>query len=91
MAEKDALPVELVQLQWKILPVQLHSESEYEFHLPEAIEELKGRDPEDVHVLALAESKGLPIWSNDRDLAKVGVECFTTAMLLRILEEQSKK
>jgi predicted nucleic acid-binding protein len=90
MAQKYELPVELVQLQWKLLPVRLHYEEAYKSHLAEALAELKDRDPEDAHVLALAKSQGLPIWSNDRDLAKVTVECLTTAKLLRILQDQLK-
>lgn len=69
MAEKYELPVELVRLQWKLLSVRLHSEQEYKSHLAETLVELKNRDPEDAHVLALAKLQGLPIWSNDRDLA----------------------
>jgi len=91
MADKYELPVELVRLQWKFLPVRLHPEEDYNSYLPEALSELKNRDPEDAHVLALAKSLGLSIWSNDRDLAKVTVECLTTARLLRILEDQSKE
>ena len=90
MARKYNLPAEFVRLQWKILPVRFHSEEDYKAYLPEALEALTGRDPEDAHVLALAKSLGLPIWSNDRDLANVTVECFTTARLLRILQDQSK-
>jgi predicted nucleic acid-binding protein len=88
MAAKYRLPVHLVQLQWKLLPVRLHREEDYKPYLSEAVSELKDRDPEDAHVLALAKSQGLPMWSNDRDLAKVTVECLTTAKLLRILQDQ---
>ena len=90
MAQKYGLPVELVSLQWKLLPVRLHREEDYKAHLPNALAELKNRDPEDAHVLALAKSVGLSIWSNDRDLANVTVECFTTAKLLRALQDQAK-
>jgi predicted nucleic acid-binding protein len=91
VSHKYKLPVELVRLQWKLLPVRLHREEDYKAYLPEALAELKDRDPEDAHVLALAKSKTLPIWSNDRDLANVSVECFTTARLLRILQEHSER
>jgi predicted nucleic acid-binding protein len=89
MARKYKLPVELVRLQWKLLPVRLHREEDYKGYLPEALAELKNRDPEDAHVLALAKSLGLPIWSNDRDLTNLTVQCLTTARLLRILQDQS--
>jgi len=71
MARKYKLPVEFVRLQWKLLPVRLHREEDYKAYLPAALAELKDRDPEDAHVLALAKSQGLPIWSNDLDLANV--------------------
>ena len=91
MAEKYGPPAELVRLQWKLLPVRFHKVGEYKPHLAEALRELRNRDSDDAHVLALAKSQGLPIWSNDRDLAKVSVECFTTARLLRILKDQKDK
>jgi len=90
MAQKYRLPVELVSLQWKLLPLRLHREEDYKAYLPDALAELKNRDPEDAHVLALAKSVGLSIWSNDRDLANVTVECLTTAKLLRALQDQAR-
>ena len=90
IAQKYRLPVELVSLQWKLLPLRLHREEDYKAYLPDALAELKNRDPEDAHVLALAKTLGLSIWSNDRDLANVSVECLTTAKLLRALQDQSK-
>jgi len=90
MAHKYKLPVELVSLQWKLLPVRLHREEDYKAYLRDALAELKNRDPEDAHVLALAKSMRLSIWSNDRDLSNVTVECLTTAKLLRALQDQGK-
>jgi predicted nucleic acid-binding protein len=90
MAQKYRLPVELVSLQWKLLPLRLHREEDYKAYLPDALAELKNRDPEDAHVLALAKSVGLSLWSNDRDLANVTVECLTTDKLLRALQDQPK-
>jgi predicted nucleic acid-binding protein len=90
MAKKYELPAELVRLQWKLLPVRLHPQEDYKSYLPGALVELKNRDPEDAHVLALTKSEGLPIWSNDRDLGHVNAECLTTAKLLRILQDQLK-
>jgi len=89
MARKYRLPMELVELQWKLLPVRLHAKEEYNRYFDEALAALEHRDPEDAHVLALAKSLGLPIWTNDRDLISRGPDCYTTAKLLRILDEQA--
>lgn len=44
------------------------------------------RDPDDIHLLALSLTLGLPLWSNDRDFEDAGVECLSTARLLKVLE-----
>jgi predicted nucleic acid-binding protein len=89
MASKYGLPVELVEMQWKLLPLRIHPADEYRNQLPQAIADLKDRDPEDAHALALARSLTLPLWSNDRDLRGLGVECYPTARLLRLLVEEA--
>jgi len=85
LAAKYGLPEDLVQLQWRLLPVVLHSESEYAERLPEALQQLRERDPEDAHALALAWTLKLPLWSNDRGLEGQAVKRYTTARLLRAL------
>src|SRR5262245_56463043 len=89
MANKYELLVELVEMQWKLLPLCIHPVDDYHSRLPQAISDLKNRDPEDAHVLALARSLTVPIWSNDRDLRGLDVECYTTARLLRLLAEET--
>lgn len=91
MAAKYGLPFELVLLSWKLLPLSAHNESDYQKEYPQALADLKKRDPEDAHALALARVLCLPLWSNDRDLAGLGVPCFTTANLLKTLEKQTKQ
>ena len=88
MARKYGLPADLVDLRWRILPLIIHQASEYSGHFDKALADLKDRDPEDAHALALARALGCPLWSNDRHLAKLGVPCYTTARLLKILEAQ---
>jgi len=88
MARKYELPLELVEMQWKLLPLRIHPADDYRRRLRKAITDLKDRDPEDAHALALARTLALPIWSNDRDLSGMDVECYTTARLLRLLSEQ---
>lgn len=88
MARKYGLQVELVEMQWKLLPLRIHPLDAYRSRLQRAIAELKRRDPEDSHALALARALTLPIWSNDRDLSGLDVECYSTARFLRLLAEE---
>ncbi len=77
----------MLQLQWKLLPLSIHSPESYARHFESARERLVSRDPDDAHPLALTLS--LPLWSNDSDLAEVGVDWYTTARLLKILSISS--
>jgi predicted nucleic acid-binding protein len=88
MAAKYNLPIDLLQLQWKLLPLRLHPFDDYADHFEEALRDLTERDKDDAHPLALARALKLPLWSNDRDLQNLGVECFPTARLLKILSEE---
>jgi predicted nucleic acid-binding protein len=85
MAEKYSIPEELVQLQWRVLPVQFHAVARYSRYLAKARRDLAQRDPEDAHPLALARALKLPLWTNDHDLEGQGVECWPTARLLKML------
>ncbi|HEY6320426.1 MAG TPA: PIN domain-containing protein [Thermoanaerobaculia bacterium] len=85
MAGKYGLPAELVELQWRLLPLRFHSIEAYRERLRWAEGALAERDPEDAHALALAAVLGLPLWTNDRDLQGHGVDSYTTAQLLRAL------
>jgi predicted nucleic acid-binding protein len=87
MARKYGLRVELVEMQWKLLPLRIHRVDEYRDLLQQAVVDLKRRDPEDAHALALARSLALPIWSNDPDLSGLDIDCYSTARLLRVLSE----
>jgi predicted nucleic acid-binding protein len=86
MAEKYDLPRELVELQWRLLPLNLHPAEVYRARIAWARQALAERDPEDAHALALAAVLGLPLWTNDHDLEGHGVKTYTTAQLLRQLE-----
>ena len=90
MARKYRLQAELVEMQWKLLPLIIHPLTDYRARLAQAIETMKQRDPEDAHALALAWSLDLPLWSNDRDFENIDVECYGTARLLRLLGAQAK-
>ena len=51
MASKYELPIELVEMQWKLLPLNLHPIEKYHSWLPQAMADLKDRDPKDAHAL----------------------------------------
>jgi predicted nucleic acid-binding protein len=86
LAGKYRLPEDVVELQWRLLPVVIHAEAEYAAHLAKARARLQDRDPEDAHALALAWHLKLPLWSNDRDFEGQTVARYTTAELLKALE-----
>ncbi len=85
LASKYRLSSEFLHLQWELLPLRVHTLENYHEYLEESLRILASRDPEDAHPLALARSLSLPLWSNDSDLTNVGVECYTTARLLKAL------
>jgi len=85
MAVKYHLEKEMIRLAWELLPIRVHAFPEYRRSYPQALDELKDRDPEDAHALALARALHLPLWSNDRDLKKPGRPCYPTAVLLQRL------
>ena len=90
MATKYHLQLELVELQWRLLSLRVHPLSDYDARLQRAIDDMKQRDPEDAHALALARSLDLPLWSNDKDFQNAKVECYSTARLLKLLTAQKK-
>jgi len=53
MARKYGLDVELVEMQWKLLPLRIHSIADYRGRLPQALIDLARRAPEDAHALGL--------------------------------------
>jgi len=85
LCEKFSLPRDVVELQWRLLPLRKHPEKEYEGQLGWARRQLESRDPDDAHPLALARALQLPLWSNDSDLKGHGVDCYTTAVFLKRL------
>jgi predicted nucleic acid-binding protein len=88
LAAKYGLSREIVEMQWRLLPLCLHDEAEYEGELGGARSRLAKRDADDAHPLALAMALELPLWSNDKDLEGHAVVRLTTAKLLAILERE---
>ncbi len=86
LCEKYALPKDVIELQWRLLPLKRHTEEEYEGNLTWSRRLLADREPDDAHPLALAKTLRLPLWSNDSDLQGHGIDCHRTAVLLRKLK-----
>lgn len=89
LGAKYGLAAEILELQWKLLPIEMHSSDAYGSHFDKAVADLARRDPEDAHALALARHLSLPLWTNDRHLKGLGVDCYSTARLLAALEAEA--
>lgn len=85
LAARYGMIPEILDAQLKMLPLTVYQERFYRDRLAEASRLIAGRDPDDVHLLALALKLAVPVWSNDRDLQGLPVEVLTTAQLLKRL------
>lgn len=85
MASQYSLDVAQVVNQFTRLPVQVCHRQVYEHRLPDASNLIAARDPDDVHLLALALTLNVPVWSNDNDFDNPNIDRLTTAQLLSIL------
>lgn len=88
LASKYRLSREIVEMQWRLLPLRIHEKADYAARLDHARSLLAERDPDDAHSLALAMVLELPVWSNDKDLDGHGITRHTTAKLLAILSKK---
>jgi predicted nucleic acid-binding protein len=85
-AERYDLSPEALHEAVAALPVEVHAEADYASHLPEARRLLAQSDSGDVHLLALALTLEVPIWSNDNDFTHdLPVEVYRTAELIKLL------
>jgi predicted nucleic acid-binding protein len=91
LAREKRLSLDVVLLATATLPVTVLEPQVYAGKVSNAKRRIGGRDPGDVDLLALALHLQVPVWSNDNDFEDAGVEWYTTAELLRRLEEQSPK
>ena len=87
LASKYGLDEKLLIWQFKMLPLDGFSEKYYKSHFPQVQKLLGNRDPDDVHLAALALKEDIPIWSNDRDFENLSIPVYTTAQLLKILKK----
>jgi predicted nucleic acid-binding protein len=85
LAKKRRLSLDTLLLAVAALPVTVVEEATYSSSVPRARKLIATRDPDDVDILALALHMNLPVWSNDNDFEKTGVEWYTTAELLQKL------
>jgi predicted nucleic acid-binding protein len=88
LATKYRLSYEVVDMQWRLLPLRIHEEADYATRFDHARSLLAKRDPDDAHPLALAMALDLPLWSNDKDLCGHGTTSHTTAQLLALLSKK---
>lgn len=87
LASKYELDEKLILWQLKMLPIVSFSEKHYKNHFHKAQKLIGDRDPDDIHLAALALKENVPIWSNDRDFEKTSIPVYSTAQFLKILEK----
>ncbi len=87
LASKNELEERLLVWQFKMLHLHSFSEKYYKSHFSKAQKLLKERDPDDIHLAALALKESIPLWSNDKDFEQLSIPVYTTAQLLKILKE----
>lgn len=85
LAEKYGITRAVVECQFGLLNLREYGPEEYRKNLGVARKRIGRRDPDDIDLLALALKLKVPLWTNDRDFEGTGVECYTTARLLKIL------
>ena len=85
VAARRELPVRRLLGTLERLPVTLYSPVRYAAAMPRALRLMAERDRDDAHLVALAFTLSIPIWSNDPDLAGLPVTSYPTAVILRIV------
>lgn len=83
--ERYDIDVQLLREVLELLPVRRYGEAAYRSHMPAARRYLVDRDPDDIHLAALALSLHVPVWSNDKDLKVLPLPVYPTAQLLKVL------
>ena len=85
MAGSCGLAREILETQLRLLVIREYAVRDFSRLIPRARRLIGGRDPDDIDLLALALTLDVPVWTNDRDFEGTGVECYTTARLLKVL------
>lgn len=86
ISEKYDLSNEILESQFKLLPLKVYGSGHYADFLSKARKKMSGKDQDDVELLALALKMKIPVWINDRDFRNTGVQTYTTAQLLKLLK-----
>ena len=76
---------EVLEAQFRLLAITEYPPAGYAKFIPRATRLIGKRDPDDIALLALALALEIPVWTNDRDFEVAGVNCYTTASLLKEL------
>jgi len=84
LASKYRLSQSNLLIQLRLLPILHKSESHYRSSFSLAERYLKTRDPDDIHLAALALKENIPIWSNDKDFNVLPIAVYSTAKLLKL-------
>lgn len=87
LAERRGLDAPLLLAALSVIPVDWQAPGVYEPKRAEAERRMAGRDPDDWPTVALALTRSLPIWSQDKDMEAAGVTVFTTGELLDAIRE----
>jgi predicted nucleic acid-binding protein len=72
----------------QVMPIEWRSAADYDDRRQDAEQReqrIAARDPDDWPTVALALILGLPVWSQDKDLAATGLQVYTTGDLLDAL------
>lgn len=85
MADSYGMELRILETQFRLLAIKGYPRHDYHDSVPAAARLMQKRDPDDIDLLALALSQRIPIWSNDRDFEGLGVDCYPTARLLKVL------
>lgn len=83
LASKRNVPLENLYMAISLLPISICDEEFYKNKINQAKRILQKRDPDDVHLLALALKLNCPIWSNDKDFEGSGVKVYGTLELIK--------
>jgi predicted nucleic acid-binding protein len=85
LVAKKKLNLPLLLIAFDLLPVSWLDDADYVAQQTEARRRMNKRDPDDWPLVALALSRSLPIWSQDKDLSDSGLIVYTTGDLLDLL------